>query len=90
MFAYVALLVGRDVDTDKMIYGAVEIIVEEPRLPENTPKNISTIVNYANNLESRDEQIEYLDMYGYSYMGQKTFWEVSGTEEEGGGLHYND
>ncbi len=89
MFAYVALLVGRDVDTDQMVYGAVEIIVEEARLPDNTPQNITNIVNYANNLNSRDENIEYIDMYGYSYMGKKTLWEVSGTEEEGGGLHYD-
>tara|TARA_R110000772_G_scaffold5454_8_gene19530 strand:+ start:3960 stop:4250 length:291 start_codon:yes stop_codon:yes gene_type:complete len=88
MFAYVALLVGYDLQTSEVIYGAVEVIVDRAELPENTAKNIRTIVNYANSLENRDDHIEYIDMYGYSYMGAKTFWEVAGTEEEFGELHY--
>ena len=87
MIGYIALLVGYDLQTSKIVYGGVEMVSDE--LPENNSTTIMEVVKLANNHPDKDAHLEYIDMYGYSYMGKKTIWEVSGTEEEFGGLNYD-
>ena len=86
MISYIALMVGKDSD-NTVTYGQVEIISTVDKLPENNVKDIRNIVRMAN--EHPDTETEFIDVYGYSYLGNKVLWEVQGTEEEGGGLHYD-
>lgn len=87
MISYVALLVGYNTETKSIIYGAVEIISED--LPNNDTRTIMEVVKLSNGHKDLEPHIKYIDMYGYEYDDERFLWEISGTEEEFGGLHYD-
>jgi hypothetical protein len=81
MITYNALLVGHNLQTSAITYGAVEIN-SHIGVPANNTKDILEIIKLANSHPQKDAHIEYLDMYGYEYNGERVLWEVGGTEED--------
>lgn len=73
MISIIAYLVAYDYDTEAIMYITREVLLDA--VPHNSTACILDIVGACNEYQE-DDSIKYVDMYGYSYQGVDTLWEV--------------